>query len=430
MKVIAVFLICILTKAALGADDSRVPAAEAIEKALRKSQLTWPGSKPFHLVASVMETAVPGSAPRAKIEEYWVSPTKWKRIIESPDFSQVRIVNGDAISEKNTGDYFPAWLNDMVTATFDPVPMLADLRKANSLMLPPRGGANSDTCVDFPMRIDRWVICFEGSQQLLSSVFTKAYFAEFKDYKKFEGKWVSRKIDRQLDRVSKLETQINTLELLLSPDEAMFAIQQPTPLAEQITRVRVSDDMVRKLALDSTEISWPKVGQGILKGGCGIFIAADRTGHIREAYSAGCDNAAMEAPLHDTLMKWRLKPPTLGGIPVQIESLMGFSFQTEIDGAQAPPLLTDREARKLAGNIHEPRFPPDTDMPGTEYVARISIDDDGRFLGIENTHNLSAPVLGAIDKAIMNWKFKPYVKDGRPQPFKADLVFHMPFGSP
>ena len=32
------------------------------------------------------------------------------------------IVGDDRIAEQNTGDYFPWWLNDLVTAIFDPLP--------------------------------------------------------------------------------------------------------------------------------------------------------------------------------------------------------------------------------------------------------------------------------------------------------------------
>ena len=32
------------------------------------------------------------------------------------------IVDDDRIAEQNTGDYFPWWLNDLVTAIFDPLP--------------------------------------------------------------------------------------------------------------------------------------------------------------------------------------------------------------------------------------------------------------------------------------------------------------------
>jgi hypothetical protein len=39
------------------------------------------------------------------------------------------IVDDDRIAEQNTGDYFPWWLNDLVTAIFDPLPTLDQLKQ-------------------------------------------------------------------------------------------------------------------------------------------------------------------------------------------------------------------------------------------------------------------------------------------------------------
>jgi hypothetical protein len=423
MKPILFVTVLVLTASLLAADDAKVPVADVVDKALQQSQLTWPGSKPFHITATIFETTDPGSEPRAKIVEDWVSPSKWRRTIESPEFTQTRIVNGDAIFEKNTGDYFPAWLDQMVTAIFDPVPMLSAFRNSNAQMPKVHAGANSNTCADFPMRIDRWVICFEGSHGLLSSIFTKGYGAEFKDYEKFGDKRVAHRISRDFERGTTFEVRIDSLGFLDAHDESIFAIPQPTPPAERITRMIVSDDTVRKLSMDSTDIAWPAVGQGILKGGCAVYISADRSGQIREVWPAGCDNAALQGPLHDAVMKWHLKPAVANGIPVQIESLMGFGFQTTLDSAKTPPLLTDKEARDLAKNIVEPRFPPNSSYQSDEIIARISVDDTGKFTGIENTHHLSTPVLLAISEAVKQWTFQPYVHGGKPQEFHADLVF-------
>ena len=40
-------------------------------------------------------------------------------------------------------------------------------------------------------------------------------------------------------------------------------IEKPTPPAERITSVKVSDDFIRKAALGSTEIEWPTVGESV-----------------------------------------------------------------------------------------------------------------------------------------------------------------------
>jgi hypothetical protein len=66
-------------------------------------EVALPGSKPFRLKAEIVETTNPKSEYQAKVEEYWVSPEKWRRSIEAPGFTQTLIVNGDQVSEKDTG---------------------------------------------------------------------------------------------------------------------------------------------------------------------------------------------------------------------------------------------------------------------------------------------------------------------------------------
>jgi hypothetical protein len=402
------------------AADEGVLVADVAEKALQQSQITLPGSNPFHLVATIVETTDPGSEPRATIEEYWISPDKWRRTIKSADFSQTRIVNGDAVSEQNTGDYFPAWLSQLITAVIDPLPMLNAIKQSNSRMQKPRA---DETCADFHMRIDRWVICFEGAHGLLTSIFTKGYSAEFKDFENFAGKRVPRRIVKELEPGTTLELRIDSLEVLQAPDESMFTISQPTPLSDQISRLVVSDETARTLIESSMEIAWPSVGGGILKGGCGIYISADRSGHVREAWPEGCDNPAMQGVLRDAVMKWQLKPAVLHGVPVQIESLMGFSYETTVDTAKTPPLLTDDEARKLATYSVQPKFPEGTPRPA-DFIAQITVDDTGKFISIQNTNRLDGPILQAIVAALRKWEFKPFIKDGQPQLFHADIIFH------
>jgi hypothetical protein len=417
-RAIAVVFLAVAAYAA-PADDG-VPVATVIDRALQQSQITLPGSKPFHLIATIVETTDPGSEPRAKIEEYWLSPSKWRRTIASHDFSQTRIVNGDAVSEANTGEYFPLWLSQMLTAVFDPVPMLGAIKQSSWRM--PKLGSDR-TCADLRMRIDRWVICFDA-QGLLTSVFTKGYFAEFKDYKGFAGKSVPRRIVKDPEPGTTLELHIDTLELLDSPDETMFAVVQPTPPAEQINTLIVNDETARMLLVNSTEIAWPTVGGGVLKGGCAVCFSADRAGHIREVYPAGCDNAPLQGFLRDTVLHWQLKPAVSHGVPVQIEALMGFSYQTTLDSAKTVPLLTDAEARRLATYSPEPQFAPRIAQSHTELAVRISVDDTGKFVGLQNIHKLDGAILNAIDASLLQWKFRPYIKDGKPCQFNADLIFH------
>ena len=419
------FILCALTTSAFASAGDKLPLGAVADRAVQQSKLTLPGSKAFHLKAEIVDTSDRSSDYKAKLEEFWVSPTKWKRTIESPDFSQMLVVNGEAVSEKNTGDYFPFWLNELVTAMVDPLPMLDALKQADMQIAKPHGSGSSTTCADLHARVDRWVICFEGDHGLIASVFTKGYAAEFKEYKNFGDKRVARRIVIDPEPGTTIEAHITELAEITQPDEQMFAVQQPTPPTERIKSVRVDEDTFRKLSLGSTEIDWPPTGGGLATGGCAVYVSADRNGHIREAWPEGCDNTGLQDPLREMVKKWRLKPAISNGAPVQVEALLGFTFHTKVDNSNPLPELSDAEARKLATTIVEPIFPPGSAERGTEFIVQISVDERGKLTGVQNSHSVKDPVFLAAYAAVGKWHFKSYMKDGKPQYFHANLVFHM-----
>jgi outer membrane biosynthesis protein TonB len=165
------------------------------------------------------------------------------------------------------------------------------------------------------------------------------------------------------------------------------------------------------------------VGDGLTTGGCAVYVSADRAGHIREAWPEGCDSASLQDPLREAVKKWRLKPAISDGLPVQVEALLGFTFHTTMDKSRALPELSDEEVRKLASNAVEPVFPPGSVQKGTEVILQISIDESGKLTGVGNTHNLDGQVFGAAYAALQKWHFSPYVKNGKPQYFHANVIF-------
>jgi hypothetical protein len=92
-------LLLLLTSFALAKDDNPKTVEEAVELAAKLSQVTLPGSKPFHLKATIAELHSPDSDYKAEIEMYWVAADHWRRTIKSPEFSQTMIVNGGKVSE-------------------------------------------------------------------------------------------------------------------------------------------------------------------------------------------------------------------------------------------------------------------------------------------------------------------------------------------
>lgn len=420
----AAVLFLLIAAGVLGKD---LLVGDATERALAQSSLTLPGSKPFHMKVDISETSDPGKDDyKASIDEYWISPSKWRRVITSKDFSQTLITNGDAVSESNTGDYYPHWLSNFVTAVIDLMPpdMAKSLKGAKAPVQAPLPGTQN--CASMSERVDRWVVCFEDNHGLFQSIFRKGYWAEFKDYKKFGSKWVARDISGESHSGITVRARISELSEITQPDERMFVVDPATPLERRIRSVRVDEDTFHKLLLGSMDVQWPAVGEGKLKGGCGLYISADRSGQIREATPEGCDNAAMAEPLRDAAMKWQLKPAVSDGSRVQIEALLGIPFETTLDAAKSPPILTDSEARALASNKIEPVYPPNAAARGTEFIVQISVDETGKFTGMGGAQGGNNSVTLAIYGAVSQWHFKPYIKDGKTQYFHANLVFRMP----
>lgn len=425
MRLVLLLIACFFAEAASADDGDRVSLADAAQHALEQSSLTSPGSKPFHLRATIAEAGEPGSDYQAKIEEYWVSPSKWRRTIESPEFSQTFIQSEDKVFEKNTGDYYPHWLDSLLTALFNPLPMLDVLRKTDSTISKPHGSEKSTTCGELHSQVDRLLICFEGSHGLLSSVFTKGYGAEFREYTSFAGKRVARLLVDDPEPGTKLELRITELTELSQIDDSLFVVSDPTPAEDRIRTVRVDEETFRKLVSGSTDVEWPSVGEGLTTGGCAVFATADRTGQVREVWPGGCDNAGLEDPLRNIVKQWRLKPAISNGQPVQVEALLGFTFHTTIDNAKSLPDLSDAEVRKLAIETVEPSFPPGVAEKGTEIVINISVDEIGKLTGAGPASNMPNELFLAAYNAVVKWKFQPYVKDGKPQYFHGKLAFRV-----
>src|SRR5215475_11186336 len=101
MRLTRLFLISAL------ASSSAVPAICQDSKpdmgklAIERSQLTLPGSKPFHIKLEVSDaTNKENDNYNGTIEEFWAGPNKWRRQITAKNFSDTMIVNGDQTSEQ------------------------------------------------------------------------------------------------------------------------------------------------------------------------------------------------------------------------------------------------------------------------------------------------------------------------------------------
>ncbi len=432
MKCFSVAIVgCLLISASLAGDVKTVPLAEVAQRAVAQSKLTSPGSAAFHLKATIIETTNPDSTYKGEIEEYWMSPEKWRRIVASPGFSQTLIVNGDQVSEQDKGDYFPWWLNDLVTAMFDPPPILDGLSKLSASLPKLSGSEHSNSCARLQMKVGTapaentafLVFCFEGSHGLLESAVAPGYEAEFKDYREFKNKRVARQLVIDPEPGTTIEARVTELTELTNPDESLFAVAQATPPEERIGRISVPEATVRSLSEYTPDILWPSVRSGNTSGVLSRYISVDRSGHVREAWPLNSDNAGLEDPAREQVMMWQFRPTKIHDAPVQIETVLTLPFNTKI--GDPIPILSDEEARKLATTIVEPVFPPGSSK-GTEVKVQVGVSLDGTVNGIANSYHVPTPLFMAAHRAVRQWHFRPYLRDGKPDIFGADIIFRVP----
>ncbi len=59
-----------------------------------------------------------------------------------------------------------------------------------------------------------------------------------------------------------------------------------------------------------------------------------------------------------------------------------------------------------------------------DFTIRISVDPNGTVTGRGNPNNLDTALFLAASNAVRQWKFGPYLHDGKPDNFDADITFH------
>src|SRR5258707_3344001 len=84
-----------------------IPIEDAVAEAASRSTLAAPNGVPFHLRAKISDETTHDPQYEAVVEEWWQSPTVWRREFHSRAFSQTHIVNWHQLRGPNTGPAFP-----------------------------------------------------------------------------------------------------------------------------------------------------------------------------------------------------------------------------------------------------------------------------------------------------------------------------------
>jgi hypothetical protein len=307
-------------------------------------------------------------------------------------------------------------LQTLATVLVDPQPILDSWRPGDQLMTKADGSADESGKVCFG---GKSTMCIVSRLGLTETVGAPGHTVTFSDYHPFKGRRVARLVVYQIDHGDSLQARITELEELKNPDESLFAISSATPKEKQIQSVILTQANLSQKALQPLEIVWPQVLDGRTTGETSYYVSIDRTGEVREILPLSVAIERADDSARRQIMRWKFKPVLRDDVPVQVESVLNFTFNTRAYGPV--DMLTDAEARKLASNIVEPVLTPGTPA-GSTCAVRVAVDADGGL--IEQIAGDCAPGLFmTCSNAIGKWRFSPIVKAGKSLPYRAEIRF-------
>jgi hypothetical protein len=392
------------------------PAASSPHCGLFQATLTKPGNPAFHLKAEINDR---DGSESGDVEIYWVSPAKWRRTIDTHAFSQTLVVSGDQVSEQDSEDYFPLALQTLLSAMTDPQPLLDALAPDEKVSGHANGGTKPPPfCAHFDPNSSpgMQMICRVGLYKDMETI-PGVRGVSFADYQDFKGMKVARLLTART-----LTARVTELTDLKEPESSMFSIDTPTPPEKQLRVVTLPESELRALALQPLEIIWPQPLDGATTGRSSYYLSIDRSGNVSATLVVKDTNERANESALRQIEKWKFKPATQDGTPVQAGGILTFDTDTRAWGPANP--LTDAEVRKLASNIVGPVFPSGTPS-GASCTVRVAIDEEGNLIEAmagEGTHGLFMPCYHAVQM----WVFHPIMEGGKPRPYRGEIKFQAP----
>jgi hypothetical protein len=303
-----------------------------VRKAVERSTLDQPGTKPFHLKAILAPSFERDkeSGRTGEVEIWWASPTKWKRELRSPEFHEIEIVDGARDWQKSEGDYFPEWLRETAVELVKPVPpldqVLEQVKTAEVRHLMGQTNINWVTATGTAdvRNILRSYVALRDSTGLLLYAGGFGWGGEFKDQANFHGRMIARTVNVGTPQVTAKLTTLEDLEDAPGLFDADAKSGDPQPLRT----VLLDEPSLRKNLLPMQPMSWPPLKDGALGGNVTSLVVVDREGKVREIGTVISENSGVNETGKQAVAAMRFKPFVVDGVTVQVLSQFTLPFKT------------------------------------------------------------------------------------------------------
>jgi len=408
-----------------------IPLAEAIQRVQQHSSLTNQG-KPFHALLTISNPKNPDSAYQATIEVFWKNPNSYRTVITSRTFSQTRIVQGDQVEEHNTGDFYPPWLQNYLTAILNPLHLPNAFQNTTGQIFL---GDHMRSCLrhdDRPGGITNNLtfanICFAGNDAHLESMDDFTYAMIFGDYQHYRKQSIAYTYQSGMDGNDAVVGKLTLLEPLADAP-ALFTITTPTPPADRIETTAVSTLKEESLVERSDNSPWPPIRDGKTEGYMIVYAVTDRTGQVRSASKYNSDNAELEYAGVARAMHYKFKPLLIDGVPQQMEMPLVLHFSSHIE--DPIPVVTGDAITSYASGCGTPTLPTGLLPKGTPFHIRYFIGEEGKvheesFPEANDKLQIPQTLLNPAWASLRSCRFTPYLRDGKPTVYYALFTFYAP----
>jgi hypothetical protein len=405
-----------------------ITGEEAIERAQKQNSLTTHGF-PFHAILDIGEPDNSNSRYRASIEIYWKDEAHYRVTTKSDTYSETRIVDKTQVEEHVSGDFYPAWLRNFVTALLNPLPRAKNILTRPSAVVV--GNPTFQSCLERDDRTNgitdqmTWAkICFDGVTQIVSSEdFT--YTMRFTDYQAFDKKSIARTYTTKTPEEGKLVGHLTVLDAWKPVNAALLKIQLPTPQDRQVGTSFVSIATNESLIEKAPTIDWPSIPEGRTDGYMIIRVITDRTGQVREAYKFSSDTSIVDNVGRTEALQYKFRPLIVNDVAQQMETPLVIHFSTRIENPY--PVVSGADVEKYAtGCGYSPVLPAGLFPSGTTFKIRITVNEAGKITLEQLPPNIPWSAIEKSGFNANNCKFKPYLVNGQPEYHHIDFEFTEP----
>ena len=318
-----------------GSELSASPTAQApqdsfhaaVAWAAKLSTLAEPGAQPFHLKLTTQDNTMHNQEYSAVIEVWWVAPEQWRRAVSSPMFTQTAIQNGSRYYESNSAtDYLPYWLDELIQATIDPIPVAA---------------LENVSPDEYQSGCGKWLalqgyasVCF-GPDGTASQIFDEPFGMTLAHYQVFGDKKIAREIHVWPGDRSEVVATVTELEPLKkwhpsktdTPISDLFDVSEDTGFSSRVRFVAVPESaLVPADTPARPPLTWPSTFVFPLDGTIEVTVHIDRGGNIREFPAAISKNQGINGGAVAQIKNWKFKPYVVDGSPLEVVTTLVVPF--------------------------------------------------------------------------------------------------------